>query len=62
MRLLEHVLQLRLLGLQVRVSANVLLGDEDIGDGALAGHFFEGVLDRGTVVYVVVGLLVCCVL
>lgn len=36
--------------LQVRVSADVLLGEEDVGDGALAGDFEEGVLEIVTVV------------
>lgn len=36
--------------LQVRVSADVLLGEEDVGDGALAGDFEEGVLEVVAVV------------
>lgn len=37
-------------GLDVRVAANVLLVDEDVGDAALAGHLSESVLDVGTVI------------
>ena len=36
--------------LDVRVAANVLLVDEDVGDAALAGHLSESVLDVGTVI------------
>lgn len=51
--LLEKVLELAALeqALQVRVAANVLLGDEAVGDGALAGDLVEGVLDGAAVVW-----------
>lgn len=50
--LLETVLEGAVLDelLQVRVSADVLLGEEDVGDGALAGDFEEGILEVVTVV------------
>lgn len=35
--------------LDVRVAANVLLGNVDVGDGALAGDLFECVLDSTAV-------------
>ena len=37
-------------GLDVRVAANVLLVDEDVGDAALTSHLSESVLDVGTVI------------
>jgi hypothetical protein len=43
--LLEQVGQLALLVLQVRVSANVLLRDENVGDSRLACHFAKRGLD-----------------
>ena len=47
---LQQPLQLRtLLALQVRVTTNVLLANEDVGDGALVGDFLEGVLEVGSV-------------
>lgn len=44
--ILEQSGQVTLLCLQIRVSANVLLGNEDVGYGGLARHFAEGALDR----------------
>ena len=49
--LLEQVLQTALLRLQIRVAANVLLGNEDVGDCALARQVCEDGLDRGSVIY-----------
>ncbi|KAB8343264.1 hypothetical protein FH972_022852 [Carpinus fangiana] len=49
---LQDIGQLALLGLQVRVAANVLLVDEDVGHAALLRDALEGVLDGGTVVCV----------
>lgn len=46
---LQQFRQLILLRLQVRVAADMLLFDEDVGHGALMGDFFEGVLDGGAV-------------
>ena len=43
--LLEQARQFALLALQMRVSANMLLSDEDVGNGGLARHVFEGGLD-----------------
>ena len=37
--------------LDVRVAANVLLVDEDVGHAALAGHLGKSVLNIGTVIY-----------
>lgn len=48
--LLEQSVQLLLLGLQVRVAANVLLGNEDVGHGGLASKVAERGLDGGTVI------------
>lgn len=47
---LEQLRKLALLGLELRVTTNVLLADEDAGDGALLGHLLEGVLDGGAIV------------
>ena len=45
--LLEQLLEVAALALlEVRVAADVLLGDEDVGHGALAAHLTQGVLDR----------------
>lgn len=48
--LLQQRRQLRLARLQIRISADMLLLDEDVGHGALARDFLERVLDRGAVV------------
>lgn len=48
---LEQGVELSLLGLQIAVSTNMLLGNEDVGHGGLARHFAEGGLDCGAVVY-----------
>ncbi len=48
---LQHVVELTLLALEVRVATNVFLADEDVGHAALAGQFFESVLDGRAVVY-----------
>lgn len=47
---LEQLGELALLGLQLRVTTDVLLADEDVGDRALLGHLLEGVLNGGAVV------------
>jgi hypothetical protein len=44
--ILEKSLQVVLLGLEIGVSTNVLLGNEDVGHGGLAGHLAESRLDR----------------
>ena len=49
--LLEHIGQIGLEPLQVRVSANMLLLDVDIWYGPLAVHLLEGLLDFGSIVY-----------
>jgi len=51
--ILEQRRQIALLSLQVRVSANVLLRNEDVGHGGLASHLAERALDRGTVVHLI---------
>jgi hypothetical protein len=48
--ILEKLGKLALLRLELRVTTDVLLADEDVGDGALLGHLLEGVLDGGTIV------------
>ena len=50
-RVAEALLQLAALeeALDVGVAADVLLGDEDVGDGALARHDLEGVLGLAAV-------------
>lgn len=48
--LLEQVLKLTLLSLKIAVSTNVLLGDEDVGNGSLAGHLAKCGLDRRAIV------------
>lgn len=47
---LEQVGQLTLLGLQIRVAADVLLVDEDVGHSALARQFGERILDISAIV------------
>lgn len=49
---LEQLGELALLALELRVAANVLLADEDVGHRALLGHLLKGILDRGAVVCV----------
>lgn len=49
-RILQHLRELALLRLQFRVPADVLLVDENVGDGALVRHLLEGVLDRGAII------------
>lgn len=51
--LLEQGLELAGLGLQVRVAADMLLADVDVGDGALARDLDERGLDGGAVVNLV---------
>ena len=46
----QHLLQVLLLRLQVRVAANMFVVDEDVGDGGLAGDFGKGALDDGAVI------------
>jgi len=49
-QLLQLLLQCRLiLSLQIRVSSDMLLVDEDVGDGALVVLFLEVVLDIGSI-------------
>ena len=50
--MLQQLWQLALLGLQIRVSSNVLLLDENIGNRALAGYALKGVLDGSTIIYI----------
>ena len=50
MRILQQLRQLLLLPLQLRIAANMLLTDEDVGDGALMGHAFQSILDVRAVV------------
>lgn len=48
---LQHSGQLLLLCLELRVAADVLLANENVGDGALLGHLLEGILQSGAIVY-----------
>lgn len=48
--ILQHLRQLALLALQLRVAANVLVVDEYVRDRALAGDLLERILDGGAVV------------
>lgn len=47
----KQIGELRLLALQIGVTANVLLVDEDVGNSALTGDFLESALDGGAVLY-----------
>lgn len=47
---LEQSGELLLLALEVGVSTDVLLVDEDVGHAALVGHFLEGVLNSRAVI------------
>lgn len=49
--LLQQSWEVALLSLQFGVAADVLLVDEDVGHGALAGEFLQGALDVGAVLY-----------
>ncbi|KMU85120.1 hypothetical protein CIHG_02902 [Coccidioides immitis H538.4] len=48
---LEQSRQFRLAGLQVRVSTDVLVVDEDVGNGALVGDLLESGLDSGAIIW-----------
>jgi hypothetical protein len=48
--ILEQGVEAAFLSLQIGVSANVLLRNEDVGHGGLARHFAEGALNRGSVI------------
>ena len=50
--LLQQARELLLLCLQIRVSTDVLLLDEDVRDGTLAGYLVESVLHCSTIVYI----------
>lgn len=45
----QELLELALFGLQVAVASDVLLADEDVGDGGLAGQLGEGGLDTASI-------------
>jgi hypothetical protein len=47
---LQQLWELALLGLQVRVSTNVLVIDEDVWDGALSADLLESILDLGSII------------
>jgi len=47
---LQQAIELRFLRLQIAVSTNVLLRDEDIGDASLAGNFLEGILESCAII------------
>lgn len=46
---LQQGRKLAFASLQIRVSTDMLLLDEDVGDGALAADFHEGVLDGAAI-------------
>lgn len=48
---LEQTRELVHLGLEVGVTADVLLADEDVGDGALVGDLLKSGLNVGAVIY-----------
>jgi hypothetical protein len=50
--LLQQLRKFGLLGLQVAVTANVLLADEDVRDRALAGYLLQRILDSGTIIWI----------
>lgn len=47
---LEELRKLALLALKIRVTSNMLLGDKDVGNGALVGHLLEGILNGGAII------------
>ena len=47
---LQHLIQLALLCLQIRVASNMLMGDKDVWYGTLAGHLLKGVLNGSSVI------------
>ena len=49
-RISQHLRELRLLALQLRVSADVLMVDEDIWNASLVGHLLNGGLKRGAII------------
>jgi hypothetical protein len=49
--ILEQRVELALLALQLAVSTNVLLRNENVGHSPLTRHISESVLDIGTVIY-----------
>lgn len=49
--LLQQSRQLALLSAQIRVAADMLLLDEDVGHSALGSDLLERILDRGAVIY-----------
>lgn len=57
-RILEHALELPLLCLKIRVSSNVLLGNENVGNGSLVSHLLKGILNCGTIVCIAKGLAI----
>ena len=62
LRVFKQGRQLALLRLQVGVASNVLLVDEDVGDGALVGHVLKGVLDRCTIICHIYRQICCTLL
>jgi len=47
---LQQAIQLALLGLQIRVPTDMLLGDEDVRHGSLARYLLERILEGAAVV------------
>jgi hypothetical protein len=48
---LQKPIKLALLSLQIRVTTDVFLRDENVGHAALTGDFFEGILESGAIFY-----------
>lgn len=53
--LLQQLGQFSLARLQIRVATDVLLVDEDVGDGALVGDLLQSVLNGSAVLFIFLG-------
>ena len=49
-RIFQHLRELRLLALQLRISTDMLMVDEDVRNASLVGHLLKGVLKRGAII------------
>jgi hypothetical protein len=54
--ILQQAWEILLYGLEIRVSTNVLLVDEDVWNRALTGQVLEGGLDSRSIIYSFVSL------
>ena len=48
--LFQQSIELALSGLEIRIATNVLLGNENVGNAALAGDFLQSILDCGAII------------